>query len=559
MAKAQPTHITTGYVRPRPAAGRTTSTHTVKSRIQNDLLANLLEGYRDEIVAAWVKVLYSMEDSHYREQPVTSLQHCSTTCVNALAELFRTGSYDPLLAYSQQICEERAIQGFDISEVIEGHLLLDEALLPIIRREQGWDGEDNAALEMAQALDSALRWLVIRFSKLYSLALNARLQEQVAELERQRLQLKRRVREVTALVRSSALISSTLDLDSVLALILDQLGEVVQFDRASIMLLFGEHLRVIAGKGFDEGEDIIGLSFDRNENDLTRRLLEGNTSIVLRDTRDEPSYMGDGNDPTMSWIGVPLRFRDEVIGALTLDKTEENFYDEDDGRTVLAFSNQAAIAIENARLYDRSREQDILQERNRLARELHDSLSQSLFSMVLNAEAANLFFDQDQEQARSQIKLLYETANAALKDMRTLIFELRPANLEQEGLATVLTKHAKMISDRYNLIVRVDTKGQGRLPLNIEKALFRVTQEALNNVVKHARATEAAIYLNTQEDVIYLKIKDNGVGFSQGDVKSGTLGLTSMRERVEQIGGKFQIGPNPSGQGTQVTVEVPIA
>src|SRR5689334_10707025 len=114
MAKTPQTHhITTGYIRPRPSPGRDsataspTSNRTTRSRIQSDLLANLLEGYRDEIVAAWVKVLYSMEDSHYREQPVTGLQHCSLTCINALAELFRTGSYDPLLAYSQSICEER--------------------------------------------------------------------------------------------------------------------------------------------------------------------------------------------------------------------------------------------------------------------------------------------------------------------------------------------------------------------------------------------------------------------------------------------------------------------
>ncbi len=528
-----------------------------KPKIQNPSLADLLEAYKDELIAAWVKLLYSMEDSHYRERPVTELQSCSNSCITALADLFRSGNYDGLIAYSQTICEQRAEQGFDISEVIEGHLLLDEALLPIIRREQGWDGDDSAALEMARSLDSALRWLVIRFSKLYSLALNAQLQEQVSELERQRLQLKRRVREVSALVRSSALISSSLDLDNVLALILDQLAEVVQYDRSSIMLLFGDHLRVIAAKGFTEGEDIIGVSFDRNENELTRRLLEGQAPVVLSNVREEPGYIGNRDDPTRSWIGVPLMFRDEVIGALTLDKSDPEYYDEDDGRTVLAFSNQAAIAIENARLYDRSREQDILQERNRLARELHDSLSQSLFSMVLNAEAANLFFDSDQEKARSQIRLLYETANAALKEMRTLIFELRPANLEQEGLAAVLTKHAKMISDRYGLVVRVDTKGQGRLPLNIEKALFRVAQEALNNIVKHAKATEAAIYLNSQDECVMLKIKDNGVGIETGLVKPGTLGLTSMRERVEQLGGRFEIGPNPSGQGTMVVVEVP--
>jgi len=224
------------------------------------------------------------------------------------------------------------------------------------------------------------------------------------------------------------------------------------------MLLFGDHLRIIAANGFGDQEEVIGLSFDRTTNELTRKLLDGRGPVVLRDVSGEPGYVRNPNDPARSWIGVPLMFRDEVIGALAVDKHEAAFYDDDNGRTVLAFANQAAIAIENARLYDGSREQDILQERNRLARELHDSLSQSLFSMVLNAEAANLFFDTDQEKARGQIRLLYETANAALKEMRTLIFELRPANLEEEGLAAVLAKHAKMISDRYGLMVRVDVK-----------------------------------------------------------------------------------------------------
>jgi signal transduction histidine kinase len=277
---------------------------------------------------------------------------------------------------------------------------------------------------------------------------------------------------------------------------------------------------------------------------------------VLADVREEPSWLAT-DDPTRSWIGVPLQFRDEIIGALAIDKNDLGFYDEEDGRTVLAFANQAGIAIENARLYDRSREQDILQERNRLARELHDSLSQSLFSMVLNAEAAGLFFESDPERARSQIRLLYETANAALKDMRSLIFELRPANLEQEGLATVLTKHAKVVGDRHGIKIKLDTKGQGRLALHIEKALFRVAQEALNNIVKHAKATEAWIHLSTQEDTVYLKIKDNGVGIKPGAAKPSTLGLTSMRERIEQLGGTFEIGANPGGPGTVVRASVP--
>ena len=107
--------------------------------ITSPALADLLEGYRDEVVAAWVKLLYSMEESHYRERPVTELQHSTGRCLAGLVTLFRTGSYDGLADYSQETCAMRAEQGFDISEVIEGHLLLDEAVLPIIRRECQWD------------------------------------------------------------------------------------------------------------------------------------------------------------------------------------------------------------------------------------------------------------------------------------------------------------------------------------------------------------------------------------------------------------------------------------
>ncbi|MDQ6695230.1 MAG: histidine kinase [Chloroflexota bacterium] len=523
-------------------------------------LADLLEGYREEIVGSWVGLLCAMEGLRYRARPVTELQGSTRHCLDALVTLFRIGSHTLLDNYSEEICARRAEQGFDISEVIEGHLLLSEAVLPIIQRESGWGSDEEPALRMASALDAALRRLVIRFSKLYSQALNQRLQSQVAQLEAQRKQLERRVREVSALVRSSALITEnegTLDIDKLLSLILAQLAEVVQYDRASIQLVFEGRLRIIAGNGFLHPDHVLGLVFDPRQNALSRRMLEGEDPIVLQDVRQEPDFVADPDDPTRSWIGVPLKVRNNVIGALALDKKEPSFYDEEDGQTVLAFANQAAIAIENAKLYDRSREQDILQERNRLARELHDSLSQSLFSMVLNAEAANLFFDTNPDKAKSQINLLYETANSALKEMRTLIFELRPANLEQEGLAAVLRKHAKQVGERNGVRVRVDVKGQGRLASHIERALYRVAQEALNNIVKHAQASEALVALNTLDNRITMTIEDDGVGIEGGASKPSTLGLTSMREIVEQLHGTFEIGPRPEGRGTLVRVTVP--
>jgi signal transduction histidine kinase len=502
-------------------------------------------------------MLFSMPDSRYRDQGVTDLQSAARACVSALVTLFRDGTYGELNRYSRDISHKRAEQGFDIAEIIEGHLCLYEAILPVIHRESGWYTYDEAALRMGASLDAALRWLVVRFSRLYSLALNVRLQAQVKLLEEQRKQLKSRVREVSALVRSSALITSTLDLDRVLTLILEQLAEVVDYDRASIQMVFDGTLRIIAGRGFSHPDRVVGTSFDPAENSLTRRLLEGRQPIILKDVCDDPAFVADPGDPTRAWIGVPLMFRDEVIGALALDKKQPDFYDEDDGQTIMAFANQAAIAIENARLYDQTREQDVLKERNRLARELHDSLSQSLFSMVLNAEAAMLFFESEPDRAMEQMKLLYETANAALKEMRSLIFELRPADLEQEGLAVVLKKHARQVAARYGLKLELEVKGQSRLALPIEKSLYRVAQEALNNVVKHARATEARIVLNTQEDWVYLSVEDNGVGLDPSVTKPNTLGLTSMRERVEQLGGHLEIGPSPSGTGTLVRAKVP--
>lgn len=504
-----------------------------------------------------MRLLFGMEGSHYRERSVTELQTSTAACISSLVILFRSGSYDHLAQYADLLCSHRVEQGFDISELLEGHLLLAEAVLPVVQRELGWDRDEDAAILMARTLDSALRWLVIRFSKLYSLALNGQLQSQVSLLEEQRRQLERRVREVTALVRSSALITSSLNLDQVLSLILEQLAEVVSYDRATIQLIFGNKLRIIAAEGFNDQETVLGVAFDPTENSLTRRLLDGEAPIVLPDVREEPAFVTDDGDPTRSWIGVPLMVRSEVMGALSLDKHEADYYDEEDGQTVLAFANQAAIALQNAKLYDRSREQDILQERNRLARELHDSLSQSLFSMVLNAEAAKLFLEDQPEKAGAQIQVLYETANAALKEMRTLIFELRPANLEQEGLAAVLTKHAKMIADRYGIHIHVDVKGQRRLPLPIEKALFRVAQEALNNVAKHAQASEVVIILTTQDNQITMSVEDNGVGIDPQAARPNSLGLTSMRERVELLGGNFTIGAGADSKGTVVKVGVP--
>src|SRR5215212_3167858 len=125
--------------------------------VRSPELANLLDGYREEVVASWVRLLYQMQDTHYREQPVTELQSSARSCVAALSTLFRSGSYAELTRYSRDISHKRAEQAFDIAEIIEGHLSLYDAVLPIIQRETGWYTYDEAALRMSASLDAALR------------------------------------------------------------------------------------------------------------------------------------------------------------------------------------------------------------------------------------------------------------------------------------------------------------------------------------------------------------------------------------------------------------------
>jgi signal transduction histidine kinase len=536
-------------------------------------LAGLLDGYREEIVAAWVRLLAGLPGSRFASLPVIDLQNCLRDELVAMTLVFRHGSYESLDAHLAATSAARVAQGFDISEVIQGNLLLKDAVLPVIWREAQW--EADAALRLLADLDAVLHWIVIQVSKLYSLQLNRRLAEQVdllthsqeqlqsqnAQLEAQSQQLERRVRQVSALNRSTALLTTTLDLDKVMDLILEQLAEVVPYDSATIMWRIQGVLRVIACRGFRDPAAVLGARFDPEKNPLTHRLLNEDGPIVLPDVDHEPSFDYQRDTVTRSWIGVPLRVREEVIGALTVDNTTINSYDTEDGQSVMAFANQAAIALENARLYDRSRELAVLEERNRLARELHDSISQMLFSMVLNAEAAAALFEANPDAARVQIDRLQETSHTALKEMRTLIFELRPANLEEEGLVPVLKKHVALFKERNGIDVQLHAEGQRRWPFAMEKALYRVAQEALTNVAKHAQATRAVVTLSAQDGWVRLTVDDDGQGLPPDKLRRGhsTLGLTSMRERAEQLGGRFNIGPGPDDRGTRVCIEIPYA
>ncbi len=181
------------------------------------------------------------------------------------------------------------------------------------------------------------------------------------------------------------------------------------------------------------------------------------------------------------------------------------------------------------------------QERASLARELHDSVTQALFSMGLTLRTIELLFDRDPDAARAKFGELRELQNDALAEMRTLIFELRPRGLETDGLEQALRNHAAAVSGRTGLTVQVETSLPERLPLDTEEALYRIGQEALHNVVKHANAHTAEIRLVQKEDMVELFVEDDGAGFDPSLVSGTKLGLIAMRQRAERLGGTVAI------------------
>ena len=209
-------------------------------------------------------------------------------------------------------------------------------------------------------------------------------------------------------------------------------------------------------------------------------------------------------------------------------------------------------------LYEQAQELASLQERQRLARELHDSVSQALYGISLGAHTAQKALENDPEQVKASIEYVNTLAEAGLAEMRALIFELRPEFLETEGLVVALLKQVDVLRARYKLTVEMDMDEEPALSLEKKYALYRVAQEALHNVVRHARATTVTIRLAERENEITLEVRDNGRGFDPTSAFPGHLGLRSMRERIAKVSGTLALESSP-GNGTSIRARVPIS
>jgi signal transduction histidine kinase len=293
---------------------------------------------------------------------------------------------------------------------------------------------------------------------------------------------------------------------------------------------------------------------------LLGAMLEDPMPIRLRDIKAHPDFRGwwpDRHPKMRSFLGVPLLSKGRIIGAFYLaSKMGAREFSRSDQELVEMLAAHAAIAIENAELLERSRELTVMEERNRMARELHDSVIQTLFSAVFTAEAAGELLGRDPRRARAEVQRLQELAKEAVREMRSLVFELRPAEIEVEGLVSTLRKHVEVLRRVYGTNIDLTVQGGRRLNLAAERELFRIAQEAIRNALTHSNGRRIAVDVRMRDSVVSLSVSDDGVGFdpSSPQVRGRHLGLTTMLERARLLGSDLHIESAP-GAGVKVWLE----
>ncbi|MDQ3286329.1 MAG: PAS domain S-box protein, partial [Actinomycetota bacterium] len=253
---------------------------------------------------------------------------------------------------------------------------------------------------------------------------------------------------------------------------------------------------------------------------------------------------------------MPLVSRGQALGALNLYYLPGHEPGEDESVFLGAVADQTAVAVENAHLFAAAQDTAALEERQRLARELHDSVSQALYGIILGTDAARTLLDRDPGRITEPLEYVLSLAKAGLAEMRALIFELRPESLATEGLIAALEKQAALVQARHKIAVHVSLCDEPDAPLEVKEALYRIAQEALNNTVKHAQAERVELRLEQDAGELLLEVSDDGEGFDAAGTFPGHLGLKSMRERIARLGETLRIESAP-GEGTRICAKIP--
>jgi signal transduction histidine kinase len=289
-------------------------------------------------------------------------------------------------------------------------------------------------------------------------------------------------------------------------------------------------------------------------------MLREGKPLRLDDIRADPRFWGwpAAHPELTDVLGVPIRDGEEILGFIfAACKTQPGGFTERDERLVSLFAAHAAIALTNARLYERGRELSVLQERARLARDLHDAVSQKLFSVRAKATAAAVLVGRNPVRAVEEIASVAELAGQAQAELRAVIDGLTPPELAAGGLAGSVQAYAVLAGRTHEADVAVQADELPALNPRQQTALYRVAQEAIGNALRHSGSRQVTVRLSRRQRTVVLDVSDDGRGFDPRVPQAG-LGLASMRERAASVGGKLTVTSAP-GAGTKIRLSVPVS
>ncbi len=375
-------------------------------------------------------------------------------------------------------------------------------------------------------------------------------------------QVKTQMHEQATLLAISHTLASTLEFQP--GLILDQLREIIEYTHCGLFTLEDSTLVTLAMRGMPQLEGSLPLRVRLQGPETLAALFNEHQPIRIVDVwsddrqaqflrsllRDESAALLEG---IRSWMWVPLAVKSRIVGGLGVAHKKRNHFTPHHADLALSVANQAAITMVNAELYERAQALAVLEERQRLARNLHDAINQSLFSVGLIAEVLPRLWERDQAEARRSLEDLRRLTRGAMAEMRALLAELRPSTLTDAELGDLLHLLGNAFTGRTNIPARVTVVGQGALPADVQVAIYRVCQEALNNIVKHAAASNVEIDLKHEGAAIELSIRDDGKGFDPEQTASGHYGLSMMHERAEGVGAQLSVASQP-GHGTELII-----
>jgi signal transduction histidine kinase/ligand-binding sensor domain-containing protein len=369
-----------------------------------------------------------------------------------------------------------------------------------------------------------------------------------------------RTKELAALNAVAAVVSRSLDLRRVLTNALDKALEVMGVEAGGIFLLQedAQVLTIAAHKG-------LGTQFVAQVDNLkvgegfSGRVVQTGEPLVVRDLSTDPrlTRLVARERGFHSLAIAPLVSRGAVLGSLFAVTHGVREFSEREIELLASIGDQIGVAVENARLYEQAQQVAVVEERQRLARDLHDSVTQSLYSLTLLAAGwRRLARDGRLGSIEDPLAEIGEVAQQALKEMRLLVYELRPPVLEEEGLLGALHQRLGAVEKRAGVDVHLVVEQVVELPAAVKEALYRIALEALNNALKHAAATSVTVHFRADDERVELEVADNGRGFDPSTIgERRGMGLTSMRERAEKLDGSLTIHSTP-GEGTWVKVEV---